>query len=79
LIGYQNLGEFLNQSIEKYGDDEQKEALPQYIEYISDDNVNFVFNDDYLEIIFVNVLPRVIMALGFIQIPRTELHVHRNM
>lgn len=75
LIKYNNLEEFLITSIKKYGDKEQKEYLANYVGYISEENVNFVFNEEELEIIFTNQMPRVIMALSFLTIPMKELEM----
>lgn len=73
LIQYNDLKEFLTECINKYGDEEQKESLIRYLEYISEESVNFLFNDKTLELIFINVLPRVIMALGFLEVPLSDL------
>jgi hypothetical protein len=73
LIQYNDIKEFLTECINKYGDEEQQESLVRYVEYISDDTVNFVFNDKTLELIFINELPRVIMALGFLEVPLADL------
>lgn len=72
LIEYNNLQEFITQLIEKYGDEEQKEYLPKYVEYL-DRNVNFTFDDKTLTISFINVVPRVIMALGMLEVPLKDL------
>jgi hypothetical protein len=73
LIEYNDLKEFLIDCIRKFGDEEQKESLVHYVEYISEENVNFVFDEEELEIIFTNQTPRVIMALSFLTIPMKEL------
>ncbi|MDX1719495.1 MAG: toll/interleukin-1 receptor domain-containing protein [Salegentibacter mishustinae] len=70
VIDYNNLSEFLLEQIEKYGDEEQKESLPQYVEYLDSENLNFVFDENQIEIDFINILPRVIMVLGNLIIPR---------
>ena len=72
LIEFNDIQEFVNQSIEKYGDEEQKEHLPKYVEYL-DENINFTFDDKTLIISFINIVPRVIMALGMIEIPLKNL------
>jgi len=77
LIEYNDLKEFLTLCIEKYGNEDQKENLVHYVEYISEENVNFVFDENSLDIIFINELPRVIMALGFLTIPIQELKWRR--
>lgn len=77
LVEYSDIKEFLIQCIEKYGGAYQKESLVSYVEYINDENVNFVFDEINLEIIFINVLPRVIMALGVLSIPIKELKWRR--
>lgn len=73
LIEYSNIQTFIIDCIEKYGDNEQKEHLTQYVEYINEESANFLFDEDNLEIIFINELPRVFMPLGFLTIPRRDL------
>ncbi|MBO3100280.1 TIR domain-containing protein [Gelidibacter pelagius] len=70
IIEYNNLKEFLDSAIEKYGTQEQKECLKDYTEYIDEENINFTFNDDKITIDFMNQIPRVILALGDLEIPR---------
>lgn len=76
LIQYTNLEFFLLESINTYGNQEQKESLIKYVEYITDENINFVFDDKVLEISFINHIPRVIMALGTLEIPMDNLNVN---
>ncbi len=78
LFEYNDLSVFLTECIEKYGDDDQKQDLVRYVEYITEDNVNFVFDENTLEIIFINELPRVIIGLGFLTIPIKELKWRRE-
>lgn len=73
LIEYSDLKEFLIDCIKKFGDEGQKESLVHYVEYISEENISFVFDEEELEIIFTNQTPRVIMALSFLTIPMKEL------
>jgi len=72
IIEFNHIQEFVNELIEKYGDEEQKEYLPKYVEYL-DENINFTFDDKTLTISFINIVPRVIMALGMIEIPLKNL------
>ena len=73
VVEYNNLQEFLINSINRFGDDDQKEALVSYCEYITEENINFTFDENQIEIIFINQLPRVVMALGFLTIPIKEI------
>jgi hypothetical protein len=43
VIGFQNLVEFVKESIHKYGDQDQKLSLPEYINDIRQETLNFVF------------------------------------
>lgn len=72
-VEYTDIKEFLIECIEKYGDIDQKESLVHYVEYINEENAKFVFDENNVEIIFINELPRVVMALGFLTIPIKEL------
>ena len=73
IVKVDKLNKFLKKSILKYGDDEQKESLLNYINYITEDNVNFVHNDDSLEINFTNYIPRVMLAIGILEIPMKDI------
>ena len=73
IVNYNNLQDFLVTSINRFGDEEQKESLIRYCEYINEDNINFTFNENNLEVIFINQLPRVILALGFLSIPLCKI------
>lgn len=77
LISYGDISTFLKGCIEKYGDDEQKESLLIYTDFITDDTLNFLFNQTTLDLDFTNNIPRVIMALGSISIPLNELNVRK--
>lgn len=73
VVEYNDLQEFLINSINRFGDPDQKESLVNYCEYITEENINFTFDENKIEIIFINQLPRVIMALGFLSIPIKEI------
>lgn len=73
IVNYENLQEFLISCVEKFGDEVQKEDLVRYCEYITEENINFTFNEEFVEVIFMNQLPRVIMALGFLSIPLKKI------
>ena len=73
IVKVDKLNKFLKKSILKYGDDEQKESLLNYINYITEDNVNCVHNDDSLEINFTNYIPRVMLAIGILEIPMKDI------
>jgi 5'(3')-deoxyribonucleotidase len=70
IAEYNNLKEFLDNAIEKYGIEEQKEWLKDYTEYIDEENINFTFNNETITIDFMNQIPRVILAFGDLEIPR---------
>lgn len=73
VVQYYDLQEFVTEMISKYGDEDQKEHLVNYIEYLTEENVNFVFDEKTLEISMVNEVPRVIMALSSLIIPLADL------
>lgn len=73
IVNYDNLQKFLIDSINRFGNEEQQEVLINYCEYITEENINFTFNEKNIEIIFINQLPRVIMALGFLSIPLNKI------
>ncbi|MGB1283623.1 MAG: TIR domain-containing protein [Polaribacter sp.] len=70
IVEFDNLKEFLDKAIDQYGMNEQKQYLKDYTEYIDEENINFVFDDRVIEIDFMNQIPRVILALGSLEIPR---------
>jgi hypothetical protein len=70
LVGYNNFQDYLIEVIEKFGNKEQRESLKNYAEYVSKESINFVFNDDVIEIDFTNEIPRILLALGTLEIPR---------
>lgn len=74
IIKYDDLHNFVNECILKYGDDYQKESLIQYVEYLTEENIDFVFDNETLEIDFTNQIPRVILAIGTLEIPMNELN-----
>jgi|GEM_PF-3553590 len=72
IIEFENIEEFINELIENFGDKEQKEYLPRYVEYL-DEYLDFTFNENVLIISFINIIPRAIMALGLLEIPLKDL------
>lgn len=70
IVEYQKLKEYLDYAIEKYGIEEQKECLKDYTEYINEENINFTYDNDVITVDFMNQIPRVILALGDLEIPR---------
>lgn len=73
IVNYNKLQDFLVSSINRFGDQEQKESLISYCEYINEDNINFTFNENNLDVILINQLPRVLMALGILSIPLSKI------
>jgi hypothetical protein len=71
IVDYKNLKDFLDKAIDIYGIEEQKESLKNYTKYINEENINFVFDKETIEIDFMNQIPRVILAIGNLEIPRT--------
>lgn len=70
LFKYSDLQEFLIEKINRYGEDnEQKEALHQYREYIKDNEVEFSISEGKITIYFINQMPKVIKALGYLYFP----------
>lgn len=66
---YENFEKFLIDKIEKHTDNESKEILRSYVQYLSPYDLHFSFNEETLTIYFLNEMPRVIMAAGFLEIP----------
>jgi hypothetical protein len=73
IVKYNNINEFIKDRLLKYGNKEQKECLEKYIEYLTEDNIDFNFDDETLEIDFTNQIPRVILALGTLEIPMKDI------
>ena len=74
LFNIGNFQDFLKENIMKYFDkNEYKETLLDYIKYINEFNLDFVMDNKKIQLIFVNQLPRVIMSLGFLEIPISKL------
>lgn len=69
VVKYDDIHEFIKENLLKYGNEEQKESLEGYIKYITEENINYVFDNEILEIDFTNQIPRVILALGTLEIP----------
>lgn len=74
IIEYDDLQNFVNDCILKFGDEEQKESLVQYVEFLTEENIDFVFDNETLEIDFTNQIPRVILAIGTLEIPMNKLN-----
>ncbi len=74
IIEFDDLHKFVNECILRFGDDEQKESLINYVEYLTEENIDFVFDNKTLEIDFTNQIPRVILAIGTLEIPMKELN-----
>ena len=74
LVSYIDLHDFLKDVLSRFGDTDQKEILKDYIEYFTNENIEFTFDHEILEIDFTNQIPRVIMALGILEIPFSELN-----
>ncbi len=70
---YNGLGALVNGWLQKYGDENQKESLGHYIDYLTDSNINFTFNERIFEINFTNQTPRVILAISSLEIPIQEI------
>jgi hypothetical protein len=74
FTGYGGFDDFLSINIQKYGDENAKDFLEQYKEQLDPyGNTNFSFNDRTLTIYFTNVMPMMIKALGFLEIPLEAL------
>ncbi len=68
------IDESLKNLIDKYSfDNEQKDVLHSYSEYFSLSNIDFSFNEQGFTLYFINQMPSSIMALGFLEIPFTDL------
>lgn len=68
-VKYENINVFIQEHLFKYGKEEQKEILESYINYFTEENINFVFDDKILEIYFTNLVPHVIAGIGTLEIP----------
>ena len=73
LIEYDNLHDFVKKCVLEYGTEVQKDTLINFIDYLTEENINFVFNNEFLEIDFTNQIPRVILALGTLEIPMNRI------
>lgn len=69
ITKYDSINKFIKECLLKYGSKEQKESLEPYTEYLTEENINFVFDDETLEIDLTNQIPRGILALGTLEIP----------
>ncbi len=69
---YDGLAILIKEWLHKYGDEEQKESLVYYIDCLTEDNINFTFNNKILEINFTNQVPRVLLAISSLEIPLKE-------
>ncbi len=79
LVQYNELHEFIYEQLIIHGDEEQKDALQDYIEDLMYDNIDFTFNNEILEIYFTNYVPRVIMALATLEIPLKDLELRMSL
>lgn len=68
-----NFQESLTEIVSKYAEEEIRDSLNNYLEYIEEDNLDFAFNNKTLYIYLSNHLPRAIHAGGYIEIPLNEL------
>lgn len=66
---YGDVGAFIDELLLKYGTEEQKEHLRYSLDYVSENNINFYFTNDFLNIDLTNILPRVVLAISVIEIP----------
>jgi len=74
VVRFGDFQKFIKKMIKTYGDDkEQKEVLNNYLEYITYNNLDFSIDDDKLNLYFLNFMPRVVMAFGFLEIPIVEI------
>ena len=79
LITYNNVHKFLYEQLSIHGEEEQKDALQDYIEDLTSENIDFTFNNQILEIYFTNYVPRVIMALSILEIPLKDIEFRMNL
>jgi hypothetical protein len=70
---FKNFNEFMFKCIEKYGDHEYIDVLKEYTEDINPETLEFSFNDNILTIELLNIMPRYLMAISFIEIPLSDL------
>jgi hypothetical protein len=76
IIKFGDFQEFIKPMIEKYSvDEEHKETLKHYSEYITSHNLDFSVNDKTLSLYFLNHMPRAFIALGFLDIPIEQLEL----
>lgn len=74
VIRFNNFEEFIKNLIAKFSyDEEQKEILETYSKQISSHDLDFSLTNDTLNLYFINHMPRVVQALGILEIPITEL------
>jgi len=78
IVMYNDLRAFINDCILRYGDSEQKQSLVNYTEYLTEDNLNFTFDNKTLEIDLANEVPRVILALSSLEIPMINLELRKD-
>ena len=75
IIKYHDVKELIRRCLLRYGSREQIESLGKYIECMTAENINFIFDDKTLEIYFTNQIPRVILALGLLEIPMNDINM----
>ncbi|MBE9223669.1 toll/interleukin-1 receptor domain-containing protein [Cyanobacterium stanieri LEGE 03274] len=75
VIEDHSANEFVRRCLLRHGSQEQIENLERFVEYITAENINFTFDDKTLEIDFTNQIPRVILALGLLEIPMSDINI----
>lgn len=70
---YDCMQAFIHKSLQKFGTEDQKRCLGGYVQYLSEGNLDFTFDEKTLQIDFTNHIPRVILALGCLKIPFDKL------
>lgn len=69
---------FLEEKIKQHCDSEAQEILPNYITYFVEEEKEFSITEESITIYFLNQLPYVVKAVGFLEIPLTELKLKIN-
>ncbi|TXH70463.1 MAG: toll/interleukin-1 receptor domain-containing protein [Thiothrix sp.] len=66
---YGELNLFIRDLLNKYGTKEQKAPIEYNLDYISENNIEFYFSNEFLSIDLTNILPRVALAAAVLDIP----------
>lgn len=74
-----NFEEKLKQILMTYADEEIRESICHYIEYVNEENLDFAFNKDKIFIYMLNHLPRVIHAAGYVEASAKDLEIMINL